>query len=102
MDEEGRLRRAALSHAINREEITDTIFGGTREPAREFTTPGIIGYSDSIPGSEVLEYDADKAKDLWAQADAISQYDDTFTIGYNADGEIGRASCRGKGEARGG
>jgi len=86
MDEEGRLRRAALSHAINREEITDTIFGGTREPAREFTTPGIIGYSDSIPGSEVLEYDADKAKDLWAQADAISQYDDTFTIGYNADG----------------
>ena len=86
MDEEGRLRRAALSHAINREEITDTIFEGTREPAHDFTSPVVAGYSDSIPGSEVVEYDPDKAKDLWAQADAISQYDGTFTLGYNADG----------------
>src|SRR5690625_7431583 len=32
--EEGVLRRQALSHAINREEITDTIFQGTRKIGR--------------------------------------------------------------------
>lgn len=86
MDEEGRLRRAALSHAINREEITETIFEGTREPAHDFTSPVVAGFSETIPGSEVLEYDPEKAKELWDEADAISQYNDTFTIGYNADG----------------
>ncbi|WP_316315899.1 ABC transporter substrate-binding protein, partial [Clavibacter michiganensis] len=37
-DEEGQLRRAAISMAINREEITDTIFQGTRTPATDFTS----------------------------------------------------------------
>ncbi|PJJ62247.1 peptide ABC transporter substrate-binding protein [Compostimonas suwonensis] len=84
--EEGKLRRAAISMAINRDEITDVIFEGTRTPAKDFTSPVIAGYSDSIPGSEVLGYDPDKAKDLWAQADAISPWDGTFQIAYNADG----------------
>jgi oligopeptide transport system substrate-binding protein len=85
-DEEGMLRRAAISQAINREEITDVIFSGTRTPAHDFTSPVIDGYSEDIPGSEVLNFDADKAKDLWAQADAISPWSGTFQIGYNADG----------------
>ena len=38
--EEGKLRRAAISKAINREEITDVIFSGTRTPAHDFTSPG--------------------------------------------------------------
>ncbi|MHB1063046.1 MAG: peptide ABC transporter substrate-binding protein [Georgenia sp.] len=85
-DEEGRLRRAALSHAINRAEITDAIFQGTRTPASDFTSPVIDGWSDSIPGSEVLAYDEAKAKELWAQADAISPWEGTFTLAYNTDG----------------
>lgn len=84
--EEGKLRRQALSHAINREEITDVIFQGTREPAHDFTSPVVAGYSEKIPGSDVLDFDPQKAKDLWAQADKMSAYSDTFTIGYNADG----------------
>lgn len=84
--EEGKLRRAAISKAINREEITDVIFSGTRTPAHDFTSPVIDGYSEDIPGSDVLDFDADAAKELWAEADAISPWSGTFQIGYNADG----------------
>jgi oligopeptide transport system substrate-binding protein len=84
--EEGLLRRQAISKAINREEITETIFQGTRTPASDFTSPVIAGWSDEVPGSEVLEFDPEGAKDLWAQADAISPFEGTFTIGYNTDG----------------
>ena len=83
---EGVLRRQAISLAINREEITDAIFQGTRTPASDFTSPVIDGWSNDIAGSEVLEFDAEKAKELWAEADAISPYSGTFTIGYNVDG----------------
>ena len=55
--EEGILRRQAISHAINREEITDTIFKGTRTPAKDFTSPVMPGYSEDIKGNEVLKYD---------------------------------------------
>jgi len=86
-DEEGKLRRAALSMAINRPEITDVIFQGTRTPASDFTSPVIDGWSDSLTGADVLAYNPDEAKKLWAQADAIAPWgDSTFQIAYNADG----------------
>ncbi|MDR2374795.1 MAG: ABC transporter substrate-binding protein [Bifidobacteriaceae bacterium] len=84
--EEGKLRRQAISMAIDRAAITETIFSGTRTPAKDFTSPVMPGYSDSIPGNEVLEYNEAKAKELWAQADAISPWEGTFQIAYNADG----------------
>ena len=84
--EEGKLRRAAISMAIDRDEITDVIFEGTRTPASDFTSPVIDGWSDSLEGAEVLEFNPEKAKELWAQADAISPWDGTFEIAYNADG----------------
>lgn len=83
---EGQLRRAALSHAIDRDTITKTIFHGTRTPATDFTSPVIPGWSDKIDGSDVLKYDPAAAKKLWAQADAMSPWSGTFTIAYNADG----------------
>ncbi|SFE81547.1 oligopeptide transport system substrate-binding protein [Flavimobilis marinus] len=86
--EAGNLRRQAISMAINREEITEAIFNGTRTPAKDFTSPTIDGWSDSIPGNEVLTYDAEKAKDLWAQAEAIEPWgDQTLTISSNADSD---------------
>jgi len=84
--EEGKLRRAALSMAINRDEITQIIFQGTRTPASDFTSPVIDGWSDSLEGAEVLAFNPDEAKKLWAEADAISPWDGTFRIAYNADG----------------
>lgn len=84
--EEGQLRRAAISHAINRKQITDVIFDGTRTPASDFTSPVIDGFSKDIKGSDVLTFDEKKAKELWAQADAISPWSGSFQIAYNADG----------------
>jgi len=84
--EEGELRRQAISMAINREEITDVIFEGTRTPATDFTSPVIDGYSDELKGAEVLEFNEEEAKKLWAEADAISPWEGTFSIAYNADG----------------
>ena len=84
--EEGKLRRAAISHAINRQQITDVIFAGLRTPAHDFTSPVIDGYSEDVKGSDVLDFDADKAVDLWKQADAISPWSGSFQIAYNADG----------------
>ena len=83
---EGELRRAAISMAINRDEITDKIFEGTRTPATDFTSPVIDGYSDKLTGADVLKFNPDKAKELWAEADAISPYTGVFNIAYNADG----------------
>jgi oligopeptide transport system substrate-binding protein len=85
--EEGKLRRAAISMAIDREQITDVIFQGTRTPATDFTSPVIDGYSDDLEGSEVLEFNPDEAVKLWAEADAIAPYGDTtFDLAYNSDG----------------
>ncbi|MBP3044502.1 ABC transporter substrate-binding protein [Arthrobacter jiangjiafuii] len=85
--EAGQLRRQAISMAINRDEITEVVFSGSREPATEFTAPVIDGYSDSVPGNEVLEFNPEKAKELWAQAEEISPWPagQAFTLGYNAD-----------------
>jgi oligopeptide transport system substrate-binding protein len=84
--EEGNLRRQAISKAINREQITDKIFNGTRTPAKDFTAPVLDGWTEDVEGNEVLEFDEAEAKDLWAQADAISKWDGSFKIAYNTDG----------------
>src|SRR5690606_23365558 len=64
--EEGKLRRAALSMAINRQEIADVIFEGTRTPASDFTSPVVDGFSESLEGGEVLEYNEAVAQPRWA------------------------------------
>ncbi|MHC6594287.1 peptide ABC transporter substrate-binding protein [Arthrobacter sp. C152] len=86
--EAGKLRRQALSHAVNREEITKVVFNGARTPAREFTSPMLEGYSDAIPGNDVLSFDVGKAKDLWARAEAMNPYDASrpLVISTNTDG----------------
>ncbi|MBS1673084.1 MAG: ABC transporter substrate-binding protein [Actinobacteria bacterium] len=84
--DEGKLRREAISMAIDRAAITKTIFNNTRTPASDFTSPVIAGWSDSLKGADVLKFDAKKAKDLWAQADKISPWSGSFQIAYNSDG----------------
>lgn len=82
---EGQLRRQAISYAIDRPTITKAIFKDTRTPAKDFTSPVISGFSGGVPGNEVLNYDPAKAKQLWAQADAMSKFTGKFTLAYNAD-----------------
>jgi oligopeptide transport system substrate-binding protein len=83
--EEGRLRRLALSAAINRPQICQQIFAGTRSPARDFTAASLPGFDPNIPGNDVLNFDPDRARRLWAQANAISPWSGRYAIAYNAD-----------------
>ncbi|MCI6532365.1 MAG: ABC transporter substrate-binding protein [Bifidobacterium animalis] len=83
--EEGRLRRAAISHAINRKSIIDKVMYGTATPATDFLAPTIAGYSKDLKGSDVLDYETKSAQDLWAKADAISKWNGTFRIAYSTD-----------------
>jgi oligopeptide transport system substrate-binding protein len=83
--EEGRLRRLALSAAINRSQICQQIFVGTRTPARDFTASSLPGFDPNIPGSDALDFDPDRARLLWAQANAISPWTGHYAIAYNAD-----------------
>ena len=88
MNEEGRLRRQALSYAIDRESICEKIFQKTRVPAKDFTSPAMPNYKKvlkQVKGTEVLKFDKAKARELWTKADAISKFDGKFTIGYNSD-----------------
>ncbi|WP_186324446.1 ABC transporter substrate-binding protein [Microbacterium paludicola] len=86
MDEEGKLRRQALSLAVDREEIIDAIFEGTNIPAKDFTSPVVDGYTEDLAGGDVLEFDPERAADLWAQADAISPFEGTIEVATNSDG----------------
>ncbi|MFX0580150.1 peptide ABC transporter substrate-binding protein [Nocardia nepalensis] len=84
--EEGLLRRRAISMAINRQQICDTIFNGTKIPARDFTSSTLPGFNANLPGSEVLKYNPEEAKKIWAQADALSPWSGRYEIAYNSDG----------------
>jgi len=86
-DEEGNLRRQAISMAINRDEIVEKIFDGQRTPAVDFGSPVLPTYTEDLKGVEVLKYNPDEAKAKWAEADAISQWDGEFKIAYNADSD---------------
>lgn len=85
-DEEGKLRRQAISHAIDRGEITSQIFDDTYTPATDFSSPIMADYSDDVEGNDVLDFDPERARDLWNQANQISDFDGTFEVSYNADG----------------
>jgi oligopeptide transport system substrate-binding protein len=83
--EEGRLRRLALSAAINRPQICQQIFVSTRTPARDFTARSLPGFDPNIRGSDALDFDPDRARRLWSQANAISAWSGQYAIAYNAD-----------------
>lgn len=83
--EEGRVRRLALSAAINRAQICRQIFADTRSPARDFTARSLPGFDPNIAGSDALDFDPERARRLWAQADAISAWSGSYPIAYNAD-----------------
>lgn len=83
--EEGRLRRLALSAAINRPQISRQIFVETRSPARDFTARSLPGFDPNIAGSDALDFNPERARQLWAQADAIWGWSGRYAIAYNAD-----------------
>lgn len=85
-NEEGQLRRQAISMAIDRNQIVSKIYYGTKTVAKDFTSPLVPEYTDDLNGVENLEHNTQKAKELWEQANAISPWSGEFKIAYNADG----------------
>ncbi|APT86636.1 peptide ABC transporter substrate-binding protein [Corynebacterium flavescens] len=86
--EEGKIRRKAVSMAIDRPAIAETIFNGTRTPAREFTSPVLEGYDPNLPGSENLDFNPSEAQRLWQEADeTYGAFAGEFPINYNVDGD---------------
>ncbi|PLS29121.1 peptide ABC transporter substrate-binding protein [Bifidobacterium parmae] len=85
-DEEGQLRRQAISMAINRKQIVEKVYSNTKTVATDFTSPLVPEYSKTLKGEENLKYNPTKAKELWKKADAISPWSGSFKIAYNADG----------------
>lgn len=86
-DAEGRLRRLALSRALDREKIVSTIYSSTQAAATDFLPPMIPGHADSgIPGQEAMVFDAKAAKEAWDKANAIHPWEGTLRIMYAADG----------------
>ncbi|OCB38475.1 ABC transporter substrate-binding protein [Mycobacterium malmoense] len=83
--EEGRLRRLALSAAVNRPQVCEQIFNGSRSPARDFTASSLPGFDPHIPGNDALDFNPERARQLWAQANAISPWSGRYRIAYNAD-----------------
>lgn len=61
--------RQALSLAIDRQAIVDTVFSGAGVPASGFLNQGVPGFD---PDAEVFEYDPEKAKQLLAEAGATN------------------------------
>ncbi|RBP98746.1 peptide ABC transporter substrate-binding protein [Bifidobacterium xylocopae] len=87
-DQEGRLRRQAISMSIDRKQIIEKVLGGLGMQPTDFTAPAIPGYSKDLKGADVLKYNPKEARKLWEQADAISKWpaDQTFKLAYNSDG----------------
>jgi oligopeptide transport system substrate-binding protein len=76
------LLRKAISEAIDRQKIIDIAFGGTRDPATSWVTPGIDGYQAGTCG-EACTYNPEQAQ---ADLKAAGGFKGTLTLAYNADG----------------
>lgn len=73
--------RKAISMAINREEITKTIFEGNRKPVDGYGIPKLPGWTDGGCG-DLCKYNPDRAKELFAK----SGFKGPLEITSNADG----------------
>ena len=57
--------RQAISHAINREELVDSFYGGRGVVATQFMPQEIVGWADDV---QIYEYNPQKARQLLQQA----------------------------------
>ncbi|MFC4111739.1 peptide ABC transporter substrate-binding protein [Nonomuraea zeae] len=72
--------RKAISMAIDRKTIAETVFSGTRSPADDFINPAIAGYRQGA--CKACTYNPAEAKKLYESAGGPKKLE----IGYNADG----------------
>ena len=73
-DREGRLRRRAISMAIDRRTLIEETLDNLAQQPTDFTSPTIPGWSEDLKGEEHLRYRAEAAREAWSQADAIRMW----------------------------
>ncbi len=73
--------RKAISLAINREEIAQQVFNGSRTPSTGYVPEGLPGYETGACG-EACEFNPERAKQLMSETD----FQGPVTITSNADG----------------
>lgn len=69
--------RRAMSYAINREAIINSVLNGYGKPANSFISPGLAGHSDSVNGAE---YNVERAKQLVAESAHPNGIDITIQV----------------------
>ncbi|MGW6457298.1 peptide ABC transporter substrate-binding protein [Streptomyces sp. NPDC055078] len=82
---DGAKLRTGLSRAINRQQITDTIFQKTRTPAKDWTSPVLGedgGFSETLCG-DACDYNPTEARKLIEEGGGIPG--GQMKISYNAD-----------------
>jgi oligopeptide transport system substrate-binding protein len=77
--------RRAISMAIDREEITTTLFRGSQVPLRSFVSPIVPGYREDSCGT-ACELDRAAAKALFESAGGAGAVGGRIEIAYNVDG----------------
>ncbi|MCS4534858.1 ABC transporter substrate-binding protein [Corynebacterium sp. HS2168-gen11] len=83
---EGRLRRQALSLALDRDDLAQFAMQNIVEPAEGFASPAIPGYSPG--GYAVFTHDRNRARQLWQEADALyGQFQGELPVYYSFDSD---------------
>lgn len=76
--------RAALSMAIDRQAITETIFEGTRQPANNLLAPVIPAYQETV--CDEWTYNPELAVERFEAAGGVEALGDTVTVWFNEGG----------------
>ncbi len=76
--------RAALSMAIDREAITEGIFGGLRQPANNILAPVIPGYEEMV--CDNWTFNPELAAERFEEAGGIEALGDSIDIWFNEGG----------------
>lgn len=75
--------RKAISMAVDRKQIAETIFSNSWVPAHGWAPKVVDGANDTACG-EACDFNADKAKELYEKSGG---YDGTLTLTVNGDGD---------------
>ena len=81
---DNKLLRQAISQAIDRDEINEAVYEGTRTTATGITPPGIPGFQEGL--CDYCAYDPDAAQQAYQEwQDAGNSLDEPLPIQLNAD-----------------
>jgi ABC-type transport system substrate-binding protein len=81
---DNKLLRQAVSQAIDRDEINEAVYEGTRTTATGITPPGIPGFQEGL--CDYCAYDPDAAQQAYQEwQDAGNTLDQPLPIQFNAD-----------------